>query len=645
MELRVKYPNPISSFIGKFLYGLLFVVVVPGLLLLWAWKSEANIALPALQSSGWGYFTGLAGLILILWGMFDLVWYGKGLPMNAYPPENLVRKGLYRYLGHPIYAGFCLLVLGLALHQGSASGLWLIFPMTVLGVLALVWGYEQEALERRFGNHYQAPAIAFPAKRDEPLSVGHRLMVYPFLFVPFFLMQFMTQLTLGEAGAVDFLGLYPLDIYTEYFLTGLYIALHLAILAVPFLLRTQQQLRSFLIPAYAIAVAGLLTLVLFPVLGEAHFIALSTGSAENSFSFFFNRSVSFSVAWVFLLGRTGLSHFPRFRALWWVLMAILGLTTLLSSIDPLLHLFVGVAVYLLAHNLEDIWQAILNGSEKIANSWQEWQWGSVRVINHGIYIGIGAFVGTALMAWLTGGEYMLAMVLAITFSIIVSAVWAQLWEGSEKLKRPFGYYGGVVGGFLSIGIFYLMDVPIMLMMALFCIAMSWVQAIGRLRCLINGCCHGRESETGQGIQYFHPRSRVCGIANLKGVSLHPTPTYSILWLILVGTVELKLWFAGADYALIAGMYFLLTSLGRFVEEAYRGEVQTPIYRGLRLYQWIAIGVFVLGAVLTCIQTTPVALSPGFEFSTLWGALWVGFFTFFAMGVDFPKSNRRFSRLV
>ena len=42
-------------------------------------------------------------------------------------------------------------------------------------------------------------------------------------------------------------------------------------------------------------------------------------------------------------------------------------------------------------------------------------------------------------------------------------------------------------------------------------------------------------------------------------------------------------------------------LGRFVEEAYRGEVQTPFLFGLRLYQWMAILSIVLGAICTTIK--------------------------------------------
>ncbi len=89
----------------------------------------------------------------------------------------------------------------------------------------------------------------------------------------------------------------------------------------------------------------------------------------------------------------------------------------------------------------------------------------------------------------------------------------------------------------------------------------------------------------------------------------------------------------------------MAGLGRFVEEAYRGEVQTVIYGGLRLYQWTAIASVIIGIVFTMVHTDPVIIQPQFDWQLIYASLIGGVFTFFAMGVDFPGSNARFSRLV
>jgi prolipoprotein diacylglyceryltransferase len=285
-----------------------------------------------------------------------------------------------------------------------------------------------------------------------------------------------------------------------------------------------------------------------------------------------------------------------------------------------------------------IWRFLKDFAEKIANSWKEWIFGKVRVINHGFYVGFGAFFGVLLAGILAGKNYSLAILVFAVLVTICSALWAQLIEGSAKLKRPFGYYGGLVGILFAGLTVWAMGVA--------SVVMPWVQSAGRLRCLVNGCCHGSRIDNPLiGIRYYHPRSRVCNISGLKGELVHPTQLYSILWLVLVGILLLSLWNNGFHPSFIFGLYLILTGLGRFVEEAYRGEAQTPSIKGLRLYQWTAIISAIVGIVMTVIQVEPAVISPGFSWESVLVAVLTGSFLFFAMGVDFPYSNARFSRLV
>lgn len=101
--------------------------------------------------------------------------------------------------------------------------------------------------------------------------------------------------------------------------------------------------------------------------------------------------------------------------------------------------------------------------------------------------------------------------------------------------------------------------------------------------------------------------------------------------------------AGTSLTMITALYLILTGLGRFVEEGFRGEPQTVVVAGLRLYQWIALCTVVAGAVLTTIPSN-ITPHPEFNLPTAAAAGLLGLLTTFAMGVDFPGSNRRFSRL-
>jgi len=139
-------------------------------------------------------------------------------------------------------------------------------------------------------------------------------------------------------------------------------------------------------------------------------------------------------------------------------------------------------------------------------------------------------------------------------------------------------------------------------------------------------------------------SRVVRLSTLGGVPVHPTPLYSMSWMALVGFILLRLWALAAPLQFIAGTYFILVGLGRFVEEHFRGEPQTSVIAGLRLYQWLSIACVVGGAVLTTLAPTPAPAATSFDPSVLPIILCVGALHFLAYGADLPASNRRFARL-
>jgi prolipoprotein diacylglyceryltransferase len=128
------------------------------------------------------------------------------------------------------------------------------------------------------------------------------------------------------------------------------------------------------------------------------------------------------------------------------------------------------------------------------------------------------------------------------------------------------------------------------------------------------------------------------------VPLHATPVYSILWNGLVTLLLWRLWAAHASLHLIAGLYFMLSGMGRFVEESFRGEPQTKVVAGLRLYQWSAIVSVVLGAAFSAFGSAEIAPDPSWRWDVALPAAGFGLLVWCAMGVDFPESQARFSRL-
>jgi len=430
---------------------------------------------------------------------------------------------------------------------------------------------------------------------------------------------------------------------------AIYASAYVLVLVVPLVAGSQRALRQFSIAGLigtAITVMFFLTIpIVAPprafvpdgFFGQVLMFERAKDTAAAAFP-------SFHVLWTLLAARVLVNQFPSLRFVWWTWAALVSVSCVTTGMHAIADVLGAIAVYFFATQIRSVWEFIRSSSERFSNSWKEWRLGPVRIINHGIFAGIGTFIGVNIVGWLIGPVNVLSVLIVALSGLVISALWAQFIEGSPKLLRPYGYYGGVVGVIIGAFIASFLGTNIWLLLGSFCVAGPWIQSFGRLRCLIQGCCHGREASPHVGIRYTHPRSRVCRLANFSGVPIHPTPVYSILWNVIIAFVVTRLWFLHVSFGLIAGMYLILTGLGRFVEEAYRGEPQTPIFGGLRLYQWIAIISVVAGAVLTALPASGEFPVPSFSWESLIGGLGFGLFTFFALGVDFPNSNRRFARL-
>jgi len=608
----------------KFLYAIIFLFIIPPGLWFWAKYTEDLIKFPAIESTTAGWILAIGGSLLMLLAMFTLIKYGKGLPMNAYPPPRFVKRGPYRLLRHPIYWGFGILMVGYFILAGSASGLWLVSPITILCMITLVMGYEKIDLKRRFPDETIKTVLDLPENKTESFEVRVRFASLFWVVALLLLGNFITGKLAGNIPALIGKSLVVnLGFENPYlpFLSFLFI------ISIPFLLKRKDILREWALSGILALSISIFIALIFPALG-AQFIP-----PDNSIL------IAVPIFLIFISLKSIIRQSKQLAVFFGFIAVALVIIQLTNSRSAVLHFTGSILIFLLSANYWRIWFFLKNSTEKIANSWKEWVFGKVRVINHGFYVGLGTFFGILLAGTLSGKEYAWA-ILIFTFTLIVfSALWAQIIEGSEKLKRPFGYYGALVGVlFASLG-GWVSGFNIWVIVGVISVVMPWVQAIGRLRCLINGCCHGGKVDNPTiGIRYFHHRSRVSGISGMKGELLHPTPLYAILWLFLIGFILLSLWNRNFSSSFIIGLYLILTGTGRFVEEAYRGEVQTPIIKGLRLYQWIAIFSVIIGIIMTVIRAA-------FAWETVAAAIIGGIFTTFAMGVDFPYSNARFSRLV
>ena len=132
-----------------------------------------------------------------------------------------------------------------------------------------------------------------------------------------------------------------------------------------------------------------------------------------------------------------------------------------------------------------------------------------RVMDLGIYVIISALIGAKLMLLIVEFEH---------FSLSLADLWALLRSGGV-------FYGGP---FLAVpvALWYMRRhrMPTWTTCDMFAPGIALGQAIGRLGCLMAGCCFGRPTSVPWGITFTNPLA-ASNVGTPLGVALHPTQLY------------------------------------------------------------------------------------------------------------------------
>ena len=160
-----------------------------------------------------------------------------------------------------------------------------------------------------------------------------------------------------------------------------------------------------------------------------------------------------------------------------------------------------------------------------------------------------------------------------------------------EILNPAGLaiFGAILGGILGLWIYCRVQRrPFAPLADTIAPGIIFAQAIGRVGCTINGCCHGKPTTLPWAVTWTHPNT----YAPL-GVAIHPTQVYELLWDLLVFAV---LWWLlrgrlKSPGSLFAA-YLALYSLGSFLIRFLRGDVNN--FAGmLNEGQIISLAVFVV----------------------------------------------------
>jgi phosphatidylglycerol:prolipoprotein diacylglycerol transferase len=219
--------------------------------------------------------------------------------------------------------------------------------------------------------------------------------------------------------------------------------------------------------------------------------------------------------------------------------------------------------------------------------------------------GVMMAIGFLFSAWIVGkrlGEYGLDPELSSTiliYAMVGGVVGSKLYFAIDvglRTGQPFSellfsragitWYGGLIGGTLAvIAGTRIHHIPTRLVSSAVALAAPFGQAFGRVGCFLVGDDYGRATDLPWGLAF--PKG-----APPVFEPVHPTQLYEVVWLVAIGAL---LWRRRNKSPFLFGEYLVLAAIGRFLVEFLR--VNDRMALGLTEAQWIAVGLFAIGAGL------------------------------------------------
>jgi phosphatidylglycerol:prolipoprotein diacylglycerol transferase len=219
-----------------------------------------------------------------------------------------------------------------------------------------------------------------------------------------------------------------------------------------------------------------------------------------------------------------------------------------------------------------------------------------------------------LAVWLMSGGFIGARVLYLVSHR------ETLQSVSDLVKIGQGgivYYGCIIGGLAgSILYWYRKPFPFRAMADAVAPSLMLGVAIGRVGCLLNGCCYGAVSNLPWAVAFpagtlpwaRHVESGLISPTAPASLHLHPTQLYSIIdGLLLLALLSAYYPLRRRDGAVMA-LLMITYPLSRFLIEGLRDD-ETAVFQGLTLSQVLSVVVFVGGiAAWAALLWSPVGRS-------------------------------------
>jgi phosphatidylglycerol:prolipoprotein diacylglycerol transferase len=162
------------------------------------------------------------------------------------------------------------------------------------------------------------------------------------------------------------------------------------------------------------------------------------------------------------------------------------------------------------------------------------------------------------------------------------------WEGGLMFQ------GGLLSGLLlTIILAFLKRLNFLVMADAIAPALALGQAIGRIGCLLAGCCYGRIAPEKLPIALTFPLGSIAP----SGLPLYPTQIMESVGLFLIIIVLTLVLRRPRPVGLVLAYYLALSGLLRFAVDFYRGDNRGPKILLLAPTSWAALAILVTGLTL------------------------------------------------
>jgi phosphatidylglycerol:prolipoprotein diacylglycerol transferase len=198
---------------------------------------------------------------------------------------------------------------------------------------------------------------------------------------------------------------------------------------------------------------------------------------------------------------------------------------------------------------------------------------AARVMDLGIYLIISALLGAKIL------------LLIVDFGYFKDHPRELL-----SLVRAGGvFYGGLIAAFVAaVVLVRRYRLPLWKTADLMAPGIALGHVVGRIGCLLAGCCYGKPTTVPWAITFTDPAASV-NVGTPLGLPLHPTQLYDagaelIILGILLATERRWRPYAGRTFWL----YILLYAISRFIIEFFRGDERGMVFGALSTSQFVSV---------------------------------------------------------